>query len=264
MPMVRRPLASRSMFSTGDYVIGLLAGLIVGLAKTAIPGAALLATPLLTLVFSGRAIAGAALPILLLADVFAVRWYRQSARWDLLWPLAPWVAIGFAAGAWFFIVIGAGGRTLDLTIGIVILVVVALQAWRMIRRVEPVAPSTRADAFYGVSGGFATFVSNNAGPILNTHLLRLGLDKRALVGTSAWFYFAVNVTKAPIYLALGWWSAGGGFFTGATVRYDVVVAPAVVVGVVGGRRLFEHVPQRLFLVVVMVLAAAGATNLIVG
>ena len=252
------------MFSTGDYVLGLLAALIVGLAKTAIPGVGLIATPLLALVFDGRSIAGATLPILLLADVFAVRWYRRSARWDLLRPLTPWVAVGFAAGAWFFIVVGAGGRALDLTIGIVILTVVALQAWRMVRRFAPVPRTAGADAFYGVSGGFATFVSNNAGPILNTHLVRLGLDKRELVGTSAWFYFAVNMAKVPIYLALGWWSAGGGFFTATTLRYDLFMAPAVIVGVLGGRRLFEHVPQRFFLVIVMVLAAAGATNLIVG
>lgn len=250
------------MFSTGDYVIGALAALIVGLSKTAVPGGGLLATPLLAMVFTGRQIPGATLPILLLADLFAVRWYRHSTRWDLLWPLTPWVAAGFGAGAWFFIAVGAGGRTLELTIGVVILVVVALQAWRMVRRVQPVGRTTAADAFYGVTGGFATFVSNNAGPILNTHLLRLGLDKWQLVGTSAWFYFVVNVAKIPIYLALGWWSTGGGFFTADTLGFGALVAPAVVAGVVGGRRIFDRVPQRVFLVIVMVFAAAGAVKLV--
>ena len=79
-------------------------------------------------------------------------------------------------------------------------------------------PSLGASAFYGSTGGFATFVSNNAGPILNTHLLRLGLEKEELVGTSAWFYFGVNVSKFPLYLALGWWSHGGGFFTAETLN----------------------------------------------
>jgi len=252
------------MFSTGDWILGVVAALIVGLSKTALPGAGLLATPLLAMVFTGRAIPGATLPILLTADVFAVRWYRHSTRWDLLRPFAPWVALGFVAGAWFFIVVGAGGRTLNLSIGVMILAIVALQAWRMIRRVQPVPRSTGADAFYGTTGGFATFVSNNAGPILNTHLLRLGLDKRELVGTSAWFYFVVNVVKVPIYLGLGAWSHGGGFFSRNTLGYDAVLVPAVVVGVFGGRRVFDRIPQRTFLVVVLVLAAGGAVKLIAG
>ncbi len=252
------------MFSTGDYVVGLIAALIVGLSKTALPGAGLLATPLLAMVFTGRLIPGATLPILLLADVFAVWWYRRSTRWDLLRPFAPWVALGFGAGAAFFIAVGSGGRALNVTIGVIILVVVAMQALRMARRVEPVGPTLAADAFYGTSGGFATFVSNNAGPILNSHLLRLGLDKHELVGTSAWFYFTVNVAKIPIYLALGWWSTGGGFFTADSLRFDLLLAPVVVLGVVVGRRLFERLPQQLFLVVVLVFAAAGAIKLIVG
>ena len=252
------------MFSTGDYVVGVIAALIVGLSKTALPGAGLLATPLLAMVFTGRLIPGATLPILLLADVFAVWWYRRSTRWDLLKPFAPWVAVGFAAGAAFFIAVGSGGRALNITIGVIILVVVALQGLRMARRVQPVAPTMGADAFYGTSGGFATFVSNNAGPILNSHLLRLGLDKHELVGTSAWFYFTVNVAKIPIYLALGWWSTGGGFFTADSLRFDLLLVPAVVVGVVVGRRLFDRLPQELFLVVVLVFAAAGAIKLIAG
>jgi len=250
--------------STADLLIGALAGLIVGLSKTALPGDALLATPLIAVVFDGRAIPGATLPILLAADLFAVRWYRHATRWDLLASLAVWVAAGFVAGAWFFVAVGAGGRTLDVVIGVSILAMVLFQALRMIRRAEPVDPSIGAAAFYGTAGGFTTFVSNNAGPILNTHLLRLGLDKEELIGTSAWFYFAVNVAKIPIYLGLGWWSTGGHFFTTTTLWFDLRVVPAVLVGVVTGRSLFHRVPQRTFLVIVLVLAGAAAIKLLAG
>jgi uncharacterized protein len=246
------------VFSTGEYAIGLTAALIIGLSKTAFPGAGLIATPLLAMVFSGRPIAGAALPILMLADLFAVRWYRDDARFDLLTPLIPWVAIGFAAGASFFILIGKANRSFEIIIAVMILSMVLAQVVRALRQRPPAAPSTGAAALFGTAGGFTTFVSNNAGPVMNAHFIRLGLDKRQLVGTSSWFYFVVNAAKLPIYLVMG------RFFTRSTLKFDLVAAPAVVVGVLVGRRLFPHVPQKVFMWVVLALAAGASIKLLVG
>jgi uncharacterized protein len=249
-------LVASIQFTAGDYALGVIAALIIGMSKTALPGAGLLATPLYLMVFSGRAVPGATLPVLLVADVFATRWYRDSARWDLLKPLTPWVAGGFAAGAAFFVVVGQASRPINVSIALMVLVMVVLQVWRLVRKRPPAEPSMQAAAFYGSLGGFTTFVSNNAGPIMNAHFLRLGLDKRELVGTSSWFYFVVNVAKIPIYAAMG------GFFIADGFRFDAAVAPAAVVGVFAGRRLFPHVPQKLFQWIVLTLAAAASIRLL--
>jgi uncharacterized protein len=248
--------------SSSDIAIGLLIAFVVGASKTALPGAGLLATPLMAEVFSGREVPGATLMILLVADLFAVRWYRNSTRWDLLRPLAIWVALGFATGAAFFIAIGAADRSLEIVIGVAILLMVVLQAIRMIRNTPPVEPTTPAAAFFGSLGGFTTFVSNNAGPVMNSYLLRLGLSKEELVGTSAWFYFAVNIFKVPIYAAVGQWSDGGRFFTGQGALLALCSLPGVFVGVFAGRKAFPHLPQRLFLTIVLVLAAFAALRLL--
>ncbi len=252
------------MFTSGDYLIGIAAALIVGLSKTALPGAGLLATPLLAMVFTGRAIPGAALPILVCADLFAVAWYRRHARLDVLTPLVPWVTLGYIAGAAFFVVVGKAARPVELMIGSAILVVVGLQMWRMMRGAPAVEVTLAAAAGYGSAGGFTTFVSNNAGPIMNTYLMRLGLDKHELVGTTALFYFLVNVSKFPFYAAIGAWSDGGGFFSADSLRYDALMVPAVVAGVFGGRLLFGRLPQRLFQWLVVLLAGAAAVKLLVG
>lgn len=252
------------MFSTGDYIIGIVAALIVGLSKTALPGAGLLATPLLAMVFAGRQIPGATLPILLVADLFAVTWYRKWARWDALKPLIPWVSLGYVAGAIFFIVVGKAARPVEISIGCFILLVVALQVWRMWRAAPSVEPTLGAAAGYGAAGGFTTFVSNNAGPIMNTYLMRLGLDKEELVGSTALFYFVVNASKIPFYVAIGAWSDGGAFFTRASLKYDALMIPAVLISVYLGRSLFTRLPQRLFRILVLVLAAASAIKLLIG
>ena len=164
-----------------------------------------MATPIIATIVTGRLIPGTTLPILFAGDIFAVIWYGHHTRWDLLRPMIIPVSVGFAAGAIFFAVVGSSTRPIEIVIGLCILVIALMQAWRMSHRIEPVPPTAWTAAVYGSSGGFTTFVANAAGPILNTYLVRLGLGKDELVGTSAWFYFAVNVAKFPIYIALGQW-----------------------------------------------------------
>jgi uncharacterized membrane protein YfcA len=250
------------VFTVGNLILGSVAALIVGLSKTAFPGAALVATPIIATMVSGRAIAGTTLPILITGDVFAVIWYGHHTRWDLLRPMIIAVMAGFAAGATFFAVVGSSTRPIELVIGVCILLIAGVQTWRLVRRAQPVPPTAATAAVFGSSGGFTTFVANAAGPILNTYLVRLGLGKEELVGTSAWFYFAVNIAKVPVYLALGYWSTGGTFFTGTTLAFDAVLLPAVLIGLFSGRRLLHKLPEKGFLVGVLVLSVAGSIKLL--
>jgi uncharacterized protein len=250
------------VFTIDAILVGIAAALVVGLSKTALPGAGLLSVPLVATIVDGRLIAGASLPILIVADVFAVRWYRRHTRWDLLTPLVGWVAAGFGAGVAFYVVVDSL-RVIDVTIGVIVLTMVVIQLLRMWRR-RPQRPATARDAaLYGTAGGFATFVSNSAGPIMNTYLVGLGLDKEEQVGTSAWFYFVVNVAKVPLFVALGALTGGGAFFTAETLAWNVAMVPVVVAGVHLGRWLLPRISQSAFVVVVLVLSAAGGLKLLI-
>ena len=251
------------MFTAEAISIGIVAAVVVGLSKTALPGAGLLSVPLVAMIVEGRLIAGASLPLLLVADVFAVSWYRHHTRWDLLRPITAWVGVGFALGISFYVAVADSLRVIDVAIGVIVLVMVAIQLWRMWRR-HPPKPATPQDAaLYGTAGGFTTFVSNSAGPVVNTYLVGLGLGKEEQVGTSAWFYFAVNLAKIPFYLALGALTDGGSFFTGETLLWNVAMVPAIVAGVYLGRAVFRHIPQQTFVVLVLVLSAAGGIKLLI-
>ena len=160
-------------------------------------------------------------------------------------------------------VVGNSVRPIDVAIGVIVLVMVVIQLWRMMRR-RPPKPATPVDAaVYGTSGGFATFVSNSAGPIVNTYLVGLGLGKHAQVGTSAWLYFMLNLSKIPFFLALGWWTDGGPFFTGESLLWNLCLVPAIVFGAYLGRLIFHNIAQETFVVLVLVLSALGAIKLLV-
>lgn len=251
------------MFTLEALLIGAAAAFVVGLSKTGLPGGALIATPLLATVFEGRLIAGGTLPILLVADLFAVAWYRQHARWDVLRPLATWVGLGYVFGITFFVAVGSATGTIELTIGLIVLAIVALQVIRMWRGSSPTDGRPASAATHGTIGGFTTFVANAAGPVMNTYLIRLGLPKHEMVGTSAWLYFVINLTKIPLYLALGAWATGGAFFTGESLLFGAAVTPGVFIGAFSGRALFHRIPQRLFAGVVLTLSALGAIKLVI-
>jgi hypothetical protein len=250
------------MFTIGALAIGAIAALVTGLSKSALPGAGLLATPLFAMVVEGRAIPGITLPVLMFADLFAVSWYRHHARFDLLRPLARWVVVGFVAGTSFFVVVGSNARVLEVMIAFAIIAVVAVQIVRIVR-LSPARAATPAEtALYGTAGGFTTFVSNSAGPIMNTYLVGLGLDRNELVGTSAWFYFSVNLAKIPVYLAIGALSAGGHFFSLRGLAYDALLFPFVLVGLYGGRAILPRLHDRFFIWLVLLLSLGGAVRLL--
>ncbi len=250
------------MFGVETILVGVLAAYVVGVSKTGLPGAGIIAIPLFATVFEGRLIPGGTLPVLIVADLFAVAWYRHHTRWDLLRPLALWLAAGFAGGVTFFVLAGSETRPIEVVIGVIVLFVVGLQLVRLLRGAPDRDANAATAAIYGSTGGFTTFVANAAGPIINTYLVGLRLPKDQYLGTSAWFYFGVNVSKIPIYLALGEWTDGGRFFTGESLAFAAVIIPAVFAGVYSGRWVVHRIPERAFLVIILVLSAAGAWNLI--
>ena len=93
-------------------------------------------------------------------------------------------------------------------------------------------------------------------------LVGLGLDKDAQVGTSAWFYFAVNLAKIPLYLLLGYLTTGGHFFTRESLLWNVCMIPAIIVGVYAGKFLLPRISQQAFVIIVLVLSALGGIRLL--
>lgn len=72
------------------------------------------------------------------------------------------------------------------------------------------------------------------------------------LGTAAWFFFAVNVAKTPFSISLGLINLG-------SLQLDLLLAPAVVVGALIGRRLARRINQKLFdrLVLTLTILSAG-------
>jgi hypothetical protein len=252
--------------SLEQWIYGILAALIVGISKTGVPGIGILAPVSIALVLGGRESVGATLPMLIFADLFAVRWFRQYTRWDKVTQLMPYVVVGMLVGAVTLFVLGESQSAKDgvnVVIGVMVLAMLSIHLARLWLGNKVVPTSRAALGATGVASGFATAVSNAAGPLMNIYMTSLNLSKNEFMGTTAWYFLIFNTSKVPLYLLLDWLNPARPLFTSRGLLFAFLLLPIVLVGVFIGRWLLAHVSQRVFNIAVIVLATVGAIRLIV-
>lgn len=236
------------------------AALLVGFSKTAVSGANTVSLAVFAAVLPARASTGALLPLLIAGDVLAVLTYRRHAHWPTLWRLFPAVAAGVVAGTVFLM--WADDRVVRTSIGTILLVMAGVTVWRRRaadaeRAPEEVTGRTgrlKARA-YGVLGGFTTMVANAGGPVMSMYLLSAGFRKLGFLGTSAFFFLVVNVSKVPF-------SAGLGLIDGRSLLLDAALVVFVVPGALLGTWAVRWINQRLFDRLVIAATVLGALQLL--
>jgi hypothetical protein len=234
---------------------GALSAFLAGMSKTGVPGVSILGILLMTYAFVGveKQSAGAMLPLLIVGDLFAVSYYHRHAQWDKIRGVFPPVAFGLCVGAFVLATISHG--QFALLLGALILGLLLFEQLRNRMGWENVPERWWFVLLIGTLGGFATMVGNAAGPVMAIYIVALGMPKEKFMGTWAWFFLIVNVTKVPVF-------AGLGMITLDTLWFDLMLLPALVVGALVGRKIFLVIPQKYFDPLILLLAALAAVNLV--
>ncbi|UUT34554.1 sulfite exporter TauE/SafE family protein [Microbacterium elymi] len=243
---------------------------VIGLSKAALPGAATLAVALFAAVLPAKQSTGTILVLLIVGDVFALWAYRRHADIRTLIRLAPAVIVGLVGGAVFLAF--ASDTWVRRMIAILLLTVVAVSLWRRARQARrEAAPGTAgshqpapgtagshraAAATYGSLAGFTTMVANAAGPVMSMYFLAARFPVKAFLGTSAWFFAIVNVTKLPFSIGLG-------LITPSGLLVDLVLIPVVVGAAFVGRAIAGRISQVLFDRIIITLTVVGSLYLLV-
>jgi uncharacterized membrane protein YfcA len=236
------------------------AALLVGFSKTAVSGANTVSLAIFAAVLPARASTGVLLPVLIAGDLLAVATYRRHAHWPTLWRLFPAVAAGVVVGTVFLM--WADDAIVRTSIGAILLLMAAVTVYR--RRTadaeeEPEAVTTRPGRLkarsYGVLGGFTTMVANAGGPVMSMYLLSAGFRKLGFLGTSAFFFLIVNVSKLPF-------SAGLGLIDGRSLLLDLALVAFVVPGALLGKWAVGKIDQRLFEQLVIAATVVGGLQLL--
>lgn len=241
--------------TTRAILLGASAALLVGFSKTGMPGAGIPAVAMMAEVFreNTRLSVGAILPLLLLGDVFAIVYYRRHADWARLLELCPYVIVGMVPA--YVVLRYVDDDTLRVSIGGLILVLLLLHVVRQRYGLGHWSQRRWFTAAAGVLAGFATTVSNAAGPIMGIYLIGQHMGKQQFLGTSAWFFFLVNASKIPGYIALD-------MLTTDTLRFSLLLTPVVAIGALSGIRFLKRIPQAAFDVLVLALAGVAAVRML--
>ena len=107
----------------------------------------------------------------------------------------------------------------------------------------------------GTAAGFTTMTANAAGPVMALYFLAARIDKARFIGTNAWFFALVNLSKVPLAASLG-------LFTVEGLVLDLALVPAVLLGAWLGTWVIGRVSQRQFEVVTMAASAISAASLL--
>ena len=222
-----------------------LSGLLIGMSKTGISGVGLMVVPLLANAFGGRPSVGLLLPILIFADVFAVTWYNRHAQWKHILRLLPWAFAGIISAT--LVGKNISDQSFNKLLAVLVLGGIAILVWRDIRSGKLKIPQSRWFAgTMGLLGGFSTMIGNAAGPVMALYLLSMRLPKNVYIGTGAWFFFIVNLSKVPLHI----WSWKT--ITLSSFLLDVLMIPAIAAGAFLGIWLVRLLPESFFRILVIV------------
>ena len=237
--------------SWGIWLVTLICAWLVGVSKSGLKGIAMVTIPLLAHFYGGMASAGLLVTFLVFGDMFAIRYYYKSLRWEHIKKLYPYALAGIVLA----LVVGEmiTDNQFRIIIGVTVLLCLGLIFYRDFS--GNAESFTRKNWFartLGVSGGFATMIGNAAGPIFNLYLLSMRLPKKSFIATGAVFYISLNLLKIPLHIFI-WKSVSMD-----TLQLNFVMLPAVWLGSVTGKYLVRFIPEREFRIFVTIVIALSA------
>lgn len=232
-----------------------LVALLIGLSKGGLGGTlGGLATPLMALVMPPEQVIGLILPVLMVADVFAVSSHWRRWNWRLTLLLLPGAVAGVTVGTVF--ITNAPTRTLRLTLGIIVLLFALYKSVeaRLFRRLNYQGRGWHG-VFAGTVAGFSSALAHTGGPPVSIYLLLQDLQPRTFIATSALFFGILNWIKVPYYFYAD-------LFDFEMLRRVLLLLPLLPLGVWLGKSLAVRFSKPIFERVIVVLLAATGVLLI--
>lgn len=237
------------------YLMAALVCLLIGLSKGGLGGLmGAMATPLMALVMPADQVIGLLLPVLMIADLFAVASHWRKWEWRHVWLLLPGSLLGVVVGTVF--IQNAPTQLLRTIIGVITLLFVV---YKLFEGRLKLAGKYRARDWHGLLAGtvagFASSVAHTGGPPVSIYMLLQNLAPRPFVATTALYFTLLNWMKVPFY-------AYAGLFDLNRLASILWLLPVLPLGVLAGRWLTVRINKLVFERIITLLLALTALMLI--
>lgn len=227
-----------------------LVAFFIGMAKTGVHGISMFAVPLLALIFGGKASSGVMLPMLIMADFFAVKYYHRHANWHYLIKLFPSAAVGVLIGTWLGNVID--DQVFRMVMSVIIFASLAIMLWMEKGNKESIPDYLWFALLMGLLGGITTMIGNLAGSVMALYLLSMRLPKNEYIGTAAWFFLAINLFKVPFHI-FSWQSIDLNSF-----MLSFICLPFIALGAWSGIYIVKRIPDKNYRWLVIGMTGAAS------
>jgi len=239
-------------------------GIIVqGIGKSGFAGGVgILTIPLMMLVMPVDKVVATLLPLLILLDFNAIYHHRHNKVWHHVLAIYLPSLVGIFAGAaiWWWIGkegVGAYSVAIKRFVGViaVFFAIYILAKDRAMRWVEHFHFGPRSALGFGSLAGLTSTIAHAAGPIVSLYMFSQGLGKSLFVGTTAWTFTLINLTKLPFYIAVG-------LVRGEVLLFDAVLIGLIPLGSFLGKWMHDRIPEQVFNRVIMVFVLLAGIQLI--
>jgi uncharacterized membrane protein YfcA len=240
--------------SLWQWVWIIVAAFLIGFGKTGIGAASMPVIPIIAAVFGGKESTGIMLPMLLVGDTFALYYYNRHAEWSNIRKLLPSALAGIILG----VIVGnyVSDKQFKILIAISLFACLAALIYTE-KKGENLKLPTGAwfYALTGVLSGLTSMIGNAAGPLFSVYLLAMGFKKNDFMGTTAWFFFIINLSKLP--LQIFFWHN----ISFKTVSLTLGMIPAIALGALSGAVVIKKLKEKSFRYIIIVMTAVAAIRL---
>ena len=242
-------------FTTTQWIIVLVGATMIGFSKTGVPGSGIIIAPLMASAMAAKDSTGFTLVMLAMADVLALLYWRRHVNWSHLARLLPWTLAGVVGG--YFLMDHISDKQLKIIMGALILGFLGVSWWReRYVKADQIPRHWAFAATMGMLAGSTSMMANAAGPVMVIYLMTMRLPKNEFIGTRAWFFWILNLSKLPFSSRLG-------FITTASLLTNAALIPCILIGGFLGIALVNRIPEKAFTIVVKALTVVAAIYLCV-
>lgn len=128
--------------------------------------------------------------------------------------------------------------------------------WRRLNP-HPRKPSDHAFAGVGAASGLGSALLGSVGPLTAPFFLAYGLARAAYIGTEAAAALTMHLTKLTAYGA-------GDLLTTKILLYGAALTPATLAGAWTGKKVVDHISDRVFVHLVEAGLIAAGTLFLIG
>ncbi|MFS4415546.1 sulfite exporter TauE/SafE family protein [Maribacter sp. 2307ULW6-5] len=233
-----------------QWLLGFAAAFVIGISKAGIKGVAVINVTFMALAFGAKESTGLVVPLLVLADIFAVIYYNRHTQWHYVFKVLPWMVLGIVLGT-------LAGKDLPeqlfkIGMAIIIFVTVGMMYWWDRKKSKTVPTHWGFASTIGTLAGFTTMVGNLADAFANIYFLAMRLPKNHFIGTAAWLFLIVNIIKLPFHIFV--WET----ITVNTLVVDLKLLPGIFLGFFVGIKIVKQINEAFFRKMILVLTALGA------